>query len=33
MFFDEFQDPLFHGEGKAADLAPDARADLESLLP
>jgi len=33
MFFDEFQDPLFHGEGKAADLAPDVRADLESLLP
>jgi len=33
MFFDEFQDPLFHGKGKAADLAPDVRADLETLLP
>jgi multiple sugar transport system substrate-binding protein len=33
MFFDEYLDPLYHGEGDAADLAPDVRADLESLLP
>lgn len=32
-FFDEFQDPLFHGEGDARGLAKDVRPMLEDLLP
>jgi multiple sugar transport system substrate-binding protein len=32
-FTEVFLDPLFHGEGSAEELAPDARAELETLLP
>jgi multiple sugar transport system substrate-binding protein len=32
-YFEEFKDPLYHREGKAEDLAKDARPDLEGLLP
>lgn len=33
VFWREFQDPLFHGQGTAADLAAEARSQLEDLLP
>lgn len=32
-FNDEFLDPLFHGDGTAEELAPEARPSLEELLP
>jgi multiple sugar transport system substrate-binding protein len=33
VFFEEFLDPLYRGEGTAEELAPDAKEDLEALLP
>ncbi|CAN5592701.1 hypothetical protein BH23CHL7_BH23CHL7_20070 [soil metagenome] len=33
IFWREFQDPLFHGQGTAADLAAAAKPHLEALLP
>ena len=33
IFWGDFMDPLFHGEGTAAELAPEIRAELEELLP
>ncbi len=33
IFWGDFMDPLFHGEGTAAELAPEIRPDLEALLP
>jgi multiple sugar transport system substrate-binding protein len=33
IFWEQFQDPLFHKKGTAADLAAAARSKLEELLP
>jgi len=33
IFWGDFMDPLFHGEGTAAELAPEIRPELEALLP
>ena len=33
VFFEQFQDPLFHSKGTAADLAAKARPKLEETLP
>jgi multiple sugar transport system substrate-binding protein len=33
IFWEQFQDPLFHKKGTAADLAAAARAKLEEVLP
>lgn len=33
LFWSDFQDPLYHKKGTAADLAKAARAKLEALLP
>jgi multiple sugar transport system substrate-binding protein len=33
IFWGDFMDPLFHGEGTAEELAPDMRLELETLLP
>lgn len=33
IFFEEFKDPLYQKEASAEELAPDARASLEDLLP
>jgi multiple sugar transport system substrate-binding protein len=33
IFWSDFMDPLFHGEGAAADLAAQVRPDLEAVLP
>ena len=33
MYYEQFQDLLFHGKGTAADLAAKARPQLEELLP
>jgi multiple sugar transport system substrate-binding protein len=33
IFWGDFMDLLFHGEGTAAELAPAIRPDLESVLP
>ena len=33
IFFEQFQDPLFHKKGTAEDLAKAARPQLESVLP
>lgn len=33
IFWSNFMDPLFHGEGTAAELAPEVRPQLEELLP
>ena len=33
IFWEQFQDPLFHQKGSAADLAAEARSKLEELLP
>ena len=33
VFYEQFQDLLFHGEGSAADLAAEVRPELEDLLP
>jgi multiple sugar transport system substrate-binding protein len=33
IFWGEFMDPLFHGEGTAAELAPEIRPLLEEVLP
>jgi multiple sugar transport system substrate-binding protein len=33
VYFEEFKDPLYHREGTAAELAKEARPDLEDLLP
>ena len=33
IFFEQFQDPLFHKKGTVADLSKAARAKLEELLP
>jgi multiple sugar transport system substrate-binding protein len=33
VFWGDFMDPLFHGEGTAAELAPEIRPLLEELLP
>ena len=33
IFWEQFQDPLFHDKGSAADLAAEARTKLEELLP
>jgi multiple sugar transport system substrate-binding protein len=33
IFWEQFQDPLFHQKGTAADLAAAARSKLEELLP
>jgi multiple sugar transport system substrate-binding protein len=33
IFWGDFMDPLFHGEGTAAELAAMLRPDLESVLP
>ena len=33
IFWGDFMDPLFHGEGTAEELAPDIRLELETLLP
>jgi multiple sugar transport system substrate-binding protein len=33
IFWGDFMDPLFHGEGTAADLAPEMRTLLEEVLP
>lgn len=33
VFFEEFKDPLYNHEGTAEELAGDARASLEDLLP
>jgi multiple sugar transport system substrate-binding protein len=33
IFFEQFQDPLFHKKGTAADLAKTARPKLEEVLP
>jgi multiple sugar transport system substrate-binding protein len=33
IFWGDFMDPLFHGEGTAAELAPEVRPLLEELLP
>ena len=33
IFWSDFMDPLFHGEGTAADLAAELRPDLEAVLP
>jgi multiple sugar transport system substrate-binding protein len=32
-YFEEFKDPLYHKEGTAEELAPEARPALEDLLP
>jgi multiple sugar transport system substrate-binding protein len=33
IFWGDFMDPLFHGEGSAEELAAEIRPDLESVLP
>ena len=33
IFWEQFQDPLFHKKGTAADLAAAARPKLEEVLP
>jgi multiple sugar transport system substrate-binding protein len=33
IFFEEYQDPLFHEQGTAEELAPLAREELETVLP
>ncbi len=33
VFFEQFQDPLFHGEGTAEELAQEVRPELEELMP
>lgn len=33
IFWNEFQDPLYHGEGTAQELAQSVRPKLEELLP
>jgi multiple sugar transport system substrate-binding protein len=33
IFWGDFMDPLFHGEGSAAELAPEIRPLLEDVLP
>ena len=33
IFWGDFMDPLFHGEGTAAELAPEIRPLLEEVLP
>ena len=33
IYWSDFMDPLFHGEGTAADLAAELRPDLEAVLP
>lgn len=33
VFFEEFKDPLYHREGTAEELAPEAKPALEDLLP
>ena len=33
IFWEQFQDPLFHDKGTAADLAKAARPKLEEVLP
>jgi multiple sugar transport system substrate-binding protein len=33
IFWEQFQDPLFHDKGSAADLAAEARTKLEEVLP
>jgi len=33
VFFEQFQDPLFHGDGTAEELAQEVRPELEELMP
>jgi multiple sugar transport system substrate-binding protein len=33
IFWEQFQDPLYHGKGTVAELAAAARAKLEEVLP
>ncbi|MBE0411623.1 MAG: sugar ABC transporter substrate-binding protein, partial [Anaerolineales bacterium] len=33
VFWEAYQDLLFHGQGTAEELAPETRAELEALLP
>jgi len=33
IFWNQFMDPLFHGRGTAAELAPAVRPKLEETLP
>jgi multiple sugar transport system substrate-binding protein len=33
VFWEQYQNPIYHGDGTPADLAPTARQALEALLP